>query len=160
LSQLRSGVLLHTGQVISNTRHAMKSYLARFSPFLEPPRASRVATFDRWGISGSHIDERKSEQRLLRIKITQNVATAFRRADLLRPSSLGQDILRKSRPLNSASKIHSVTRVLRSSLNKDRHHLFSNDKRRGRPAMSDFLQNERTEENSDGIGLIPLSRKS
>ncbi len=77
MSQLRSGVLLHTGQVISNTRHAMKSYLARFSPFLEPPRASRVATFDRWGISGSHIDERKSEQRLLRIKITQNVAKYF-----------------------------------------------------------------------------------
>ena len=73
---------------------------------------------------------------------------AFRRAALLRPSSLGQDILRKSRHLNSASKIHSVIRVFVRHSHKDRHHLFSNDKRSGGPAMSYFLQNDRTEKNS------------
>ena len=46
---------MHTGQVISNTRYATKSCLVLFL-LLMTSRTSRVATVDRWDISGSETD--------------------------------------------------------------------------------------------------------
>ena len=63
---------MHTGQVISNTRYAMKSSFVLFLLLLTPlaqaqlPRAI-VGTFE-----GAKSTERKSEQRILRIKITES----------------------------------------------------------------------------------------
>ena len=77
MSQLRSVVLLHTGQVISNTRHAMKSYLAVFLLFLSPLVQAELPLSILGTFQGATSTERKSEQRLLRIKITQNVTKYF-----------------------------------------------------------------------------------
>ena len=64
---------MHIGQVISSTRYAMKSYLVLFLLLLtslaqaQLPR-SIVGTFE-----GAKSTERKSEQRILRIKITETL---------------------------------------------------------------------------------------
>ena len=63
---------MHTGQVISHTRNAMKSYLILFLLLLTSLAQallplSIVGTFE-----GAKPTERKSEQRLLTIKITKS----------------------------------------------------------------------------------------
>jgi hypothetical protein len=63
---------MHIGQVISSTRYAMKSYLVLFLLLLTSLAQAQlplpiVGTFE-----GAKSTERKSEQRLLRIEITES----------------------------------------------------------------------------------------
>jgi hypothetical protein len=64
---------MHTGQVISNTRYATKSCLVLFLLLLTSLAQAELPLPIVGTFQGAKSTERKSEQRFLRIKITENL---------------------------------------------------------------------------------------
>ena len=64
---------MHTGQVISNTRYEMKSYLVLFLLLLTSLAQAQLPLSIVGTFEGAKSTERKSEQRILTIKITENL---------------------------------------------------------------------------------------